>query len=181
METSLDLGIKRRRELGSPLYPSLEKKGGVRVVGGVKLLTTRRKEGTTLLRWEEGRALRHGGVTNIHVACVAIVESQTFLFTNKKQFFNITFNLKLSVIWHCSLKSSAVLCAFEQWKCLKKWQLRHLILSYVDVSICTYSWIVTLSYIKYKIHFCMSLKSSDKTKVQFTSLACALNQPFLMS
>lgn len=54
METSLDLGIKRRRELGSPLYPSLEKKGrgegGGVGVGGVKLLTTWRKEGTTLLR-----------------------------------------------------------------------------------------------------------------------------------
>lgn len=34
IETSLDLGIKRRRELGSPLYSSLEKRGGVRV-GGV--------------------------------------------------------------------------------------------------------------------------------------------------
>lgn len=34
METSLDLGIKRRRKLGSPLYPSLEKKGGGKVRTG---------------------------------------------------------------------------------------------------------------------------------------------------
>lgn len=39
------------------------------------------------------------------------------------------------------------------------------ILIYVDVSMSTYSWTVTLSYIRCNIHFCMSVKLANTKKV----------------